>query len=217
MIPAKKVMEIEWRDDPANPENMTTRQLVELLRAGNHWGRSEAATLLLKCGATSKWKELCRALKDPWWAVRCTAAEALGHFKVRAAIPHLRRALRTRNTIVKGWVATALADLGDIRSKLAFEQMWRSKSPRLQLSGAVSLYVMGDRPRLADVAEFLVNWDYRLKCAATNELVWMVIAEDVPEACRHFRSAIRTEKTPAYRSMFGKAIRFLTRWARTQK
>jgi len=127
----------------------------------------------------------------------------------RIAIPYLRRALKTLNPVVKGYVSESLAVLGDAASRPAFERMTRSRNARIRMDGAAALYILGDREELSNVIEALTNSNHQNQCAAANNLAELTRPEDAPLAISGLQKAIAVEKNPARISDFKKAIREL--------
>jgi len=194
---------------PLDPEKMTVLQLLQSLKSSNDFDRGDAAEELGARAIASVWRPICGMLEDSYWPNRCSAAEALGLLRSPQAIPYLRRALNTRNAVVKGYVSETLAELGDKDSRPAFERMKKSRSPRNRLNGAAALYILGDDMQLAEVIRHLTSPQYRDQCASSNLLSRIVRRDHLGWAIEGLEKAIRVEANRARISDFKRTLKEL--------
>lgn len=194
---------------PLDFERATVLRLLQLLKARSDSDRLDAVRQLGCRGIRSAWRPVQSLLSDPYWVVRCEAADTLRLIEATKAIPQLRRALKSKNAALKGYVSRTLATLGDKTSRPVFESMRKSRSERMRLHGAAAVYVLGDRQRLPEIIKVLTSTDYRNQCAAANVLEAIVTPGDVHQAVAGLRKAISVERNPARVADFRSAIRNL--------
>lgn len=175
--------------------------------------RTEAAAEIgsILARAEDSPQALIRALQDRSELVRVQAAESLGLIADRTALRALWVALKDRSGLVRGYVASAIGDLGTdkdvmrLRRALALE-----RSPRAKVGYYAALHKLGDREAIPQLIELTRTKDYRVRCAAANNLGRLASRRREAEAVsRALRAAIREEPTVAARSSFRSSLQLL--------
>lgn len=175
--------------------------------------RTEAAariaSILARSGDSPQ--ALIRALQDRSELVRVQAAESLSLIGDQTAVRPLWMALKDRSGLVRGYVASAIGDLGTnrdvgrLRRALAGE-----RSPRAKVGYYAALHKLGDREAIPQLIELMRSADYRVRCAAANNLGRLARRRREAEAVsRALRAAMRGERTAAARSSFRSSLRLV--------
>jgi HEAT repeat protein len=152
---------------------------------------------------------LIQRLSDPDELVRIATAESLTRIGDRAALPALRRALEDRSGLVRSYVAKAVGGLGG-RSELARMQrrLARERSARARVGYYVALHELGEGSEaVLGLLNLLQGKDYRVRCAAANNLVLLVDRSNAALITDALRTAARAESTLAGRSSLRSSIR----------
>jgi HEAT repeat protein len=175
--------------------------------------RTEAAaqigSILARAGDSPQ--ALIRALQDRSELVRVQAAESLGLIGDRTALRALWMALRDRSGLVRSYVASAIGDLGKKKDAGRLRRaLARERSSRAKVGYYAALHKLGEREAIPRLIELLRSADYRVRCAAANNLGRLVSrGREAETVSRALRAAMREEPTVAARSSFRSSLRLV--------
>lgn len=113
---------------------------------------------------------LLSSLTDQDWAVRQTAAAALGNLKNPAAVDGLIRTLDDQNRGVSSSVASALGKIGDPRAVEPLIKALSSPEPWLRKAAVKSLGILGDKRAAEPLTKLLRDKDANVRKAAKKAL-----------------------------------------------
>jgi HEAT repeat protein len=186
---------------------------VSQLSAKSPDERREAAaqigSILARAGDSPQ--ALIRALQDRSELVRVQAAESLGLISDRAALRGLWIALKDRSGLVRGYVASAIGDLGTNKDVVRLRRaLARERSPRAKVGYYAALHKLGEREAIPKLIELMRSSDYRVRCAAANNLGRLASRRREAETVsRALRAAMLEEPTTAGRSSFRSSLRLV--------
>jgi HEAT repeat protein len=140
--------------------------------------------------------------------VRVQAAESLGLIGDHTAVRGLWMALKDRSGLVRGYAASAIGDLATKRDVRKLRRaLARERSPRAKVGYYAALHKLGDREAISRLIELTRDADYRVRCAAANNLGRLASRRtDAETASEALRAAMREERTAAARSSFRSSL-----------
>ncbi len=170
---------------------------------------AQIGSILARAGHSPQ--ALIRALQDPSEMVRVQVAESLGLIGDRTALRALWIALKDRSGLVRGYVASAIGDLGTNKDVVRLRRaLARERSPRAKVGYYAALHKLGEREAIAELIKLLRSADYRVRCAAANNLGRLANRRREAETVsRALRAAMRGEPTAAARSSFRSSLRLV--------
>lgn len=156
-------------------------------------------------------RELIDALKDKNELVRIEVAESLGFIGDPKALPALRKALEDRSPLVRSYVAAAIGLLGSEQDLVRLKRALKQESSETAKIGVyLALYTMGEHAVLEDWVKLLQSADYRVRCAAANNLSSVKANKSEAQFIRRsIKEALRKEDTTAARSSMRSSLRAL--------
>lgn len=144
--------------------------IFEILKGVDHEGDSLVASLRDLGDLSSS---LSTFLGDDQYHLRHDAAEMLGTFGDRQAVPHLIDALRDINANVRGAAAYALGRLGDRRATRPLLAALEDSSGWVRLCALRGLGLLGDPRALKAAEKFLFDPDPEIAAAAQEALGYL--------------------------------------------
>jgi HEAT repeat protein len=144
--------------------------IFEILKGVDHEGDSLVASLRDLGDLSSS---LGTFLGDDQYHLRQDAAEMLGTFGDRQAVPHLIDALRDINAQVRGAAAYALGRLADRRATRPLVNALEDSSGWVRLCALRALGLVGDPKALKAAEKFLFDPDPEIALAAQEALGYM--------------------------------------------
>jgi HEAT repeat protein len=160
-------------------------------------------------------KLMLRALSDRSWLVRVEATEIAADARAKFATSPLRRLLRDRNKLVRGYAADALAHVAgreceaDLRKRLVLErQPW----VRARIYGA--LLFLGDASTIADLKRLARSPDHLTAAIAARALGSYTPREHAREIVQFLQCLLEGDPPIGLAEVISGAITELSRSAR---
>jgi HEAT repeat protein len=121
--------------------------------------------------------------------------------------------LKDRSGLVRGYAASAIGDLATNRDVRKLRRaLVGERSPRAKVGYYSALHKLGEREAIFRLVELMGNDDYRVRCAAANNLGRLVRRRsDAETTSKALRAAMRVERTAAARSSFQSNLRLVRR------
>lgn len=136
--------------DKVWPEELTLALVLSYAEREDWTIRNLAAELLGEWARPKDLWALLRLSRDREWAVRCSSASSLSHYRCARARERLQKmALRDRHPQVRTYAIVAYSDqsLGDVE-RLAIDMLERERSPRPRFAALETLVRSGKREYL---------------------------------------------------------------------
>lgn len=183
-----------------------------LIKSKNPEVRALAIGLVARKRCADAVSILLNALRDKDFLVRTAAVEGLGLFTGHAVYDGLAQSLSDKSSFVRSYSALSLCRIKDVRvPRLLDGSLESEKKPEVKLSLHTALYTLGKKDSLSKLLDYLSHDDYKLRCAAANNLGEFTKAADFESVKEALSKRLKIERTVASKSSVCNAIEVLVK------